>query len=334
MKWIYKLTGRQLWAVVLMCLFVIALTLSGVGQALAMRNFLDFAAAGDKAGFLQWFDIYFGLILFQLLGGGAQNLLNQSVSNSLHNRVRLYFFRTVLTRDFSMLRDKKSGDLMQLISSDTSIVVNAVLGLPVEVCGLLTQIIGASICLTFLQGKLALLLLGCFAAMLAVGLPLRKFVRKYHKILMDAGAKILNIHQEALGNMMIIRIFQATEGVLRSVKDRLRDHRKILLRKAVISQSVSTGFLVAVNLAYIIGMLWCGIGIVNGVVTFGTFSAVWQLIGQIAGPSMQFSGILPKYYTMTASMDSSAVSETSLLSSTFPIISCNSALSSSTNSFA
>ena len=303
MKWILKLTGRQVWAVVLLCIFGVVLTLVGVVQALAMRNFLDFAAAGDKAGFLHWVGVYFGLIFFQLLGGGARNLLQHSVFNRMHNRVRLRFFRTVLTRDYAMLRDKKSGDLMQLISSDTNIVVGSILGLPLEVCGLLTQLIGASVCLTFLQEKLALLLLGCFAVMLAAGLPLRKFVRKYHKLLMDAGAKILNVHQEALGNLLIIRAFQATEGVLRSAKDRLLDYRKILLRKMALSQAVGTGCLTAVNFAYIIGMLWCGMGIVNGAVTFGTFSAVWQLIGQITGPAMQFSGILPKYYTMTASID-------------------------------
>lgn len=303
MKWILKFTGRQLWAVVLLCLFVIVLTLTSVFQALAMRNFLDFAAAGDKAGFLRWFCVYFGLVFFQLLGAGARNLMQQSVSNRIYNRVRLRFFRTVLTREFAELRDKKSGDLMQLISSDTSIVVSTVLGLPMEICGLLTQVIGASVCLTFLQGKLALLLLCCFAVMLAAGLPLRKFVRKYHKILMDAAAKILNVHQEALGNMLIIRAFQATEGVLRNAKDRLLDYRKVLLRKMVISQTVGTGCMIGVNFAYLIGMLWCGMGIVNGAVTFGTFSAVWQLIGQITGPAMQFSGILPQYYTMTASID-------------------------------
>ena len=68
MKWIIQLTGKYLWSMALLCLFVIALTLAGVVQALAMANFLDFAAAGDKAGFLRWFGIYFGLIFFQLVG--------------------------------------------------------------------------------------------------------------------------------------------------------------------------------------------------------------------------------------------------------------------------
>lgn len=303
MKWIIKLTGKHLWSVGALCLFVITLTLADVVQALAMANFLDFAAAGDRAGFLRWFGIYFGLIFFQLVGGAARSLLQQSVSNKMYNTARLRLFHTVLTREYGTLRDKKSGELMQLIASDTSIVVGTVLSLPMELCGLLTQLVGASLCLTFLQGKLALVLFGCFMVMLVAGLPLRKFVRKYHKLLMEASAKVLNVHQEALGNLLIIRAFQAANGVLRDAKATLDGYRKVMLRKACISQAINSGAAAAINVAYIVGMLWCGIGIVGGTVTFGTFSAVWQLIGKITGPAMQFSGILPQYYTMTASAE-------------------------------
>jgi len=192
---------------------------------------------------------------------------------------------------------------MQLIASDTSVVMGTIMGLPIEICGLLAQLIGASLCLTFLQGKLALLLLGCFVVMLAAGLPLRKYVRKYHKLLMEASAKVLNIHHEALGNLLIIRAFQAVEGVLREVKAGFEGYRKVMLRKACISQAIHSGSSAAINVAYIIGMLWCGLGIVNGTISFGTFSAVWQLVGQITGPAMQVTGILPQYYTMAASAD-------------------------------
>ena len=303
MKWIVKLTGKHLWSIALLCLFIIVLTLAGVVQTLAMRNFLDLAAVGDKAGFLRWFGVFFALIFFQLVGNAVRNLLQQSVSNKIYNHVRLRFFRTVLTREYAALKGKHSGELMQLISSDTSIVVNTVLGLPMELCGLVTQLVGAALCLTLLQGQLSLILLGCFVIMLAAGLPLRKFVRKYHKLMMDAGAKILGIHQEALGNLLIIRAFRATEGVLREVKKQLEAYRKIMLRKARISQAIHSGSNAAINVAYIVGMLWCGMGIVKGAVSFGTFSAVWQLIGQITGPAKQFSGILPQYYTMMASVD-------------------------------
>ena len=303
MKWIIQLTGKYLWSIALLCLFVIALTLADVVQALAMANFLNFAAAGDRTGFLRWFGVYFALIFFQLVGGAVKSLYQTSVSNKLYNSVRLRFFRTVLTREYASLRDKKSGELMQLISSDTSIVVGTVLGLPMEICAIVTQLIGASLCLTFLQGKLALLLLGCFVVMLTAGLPLRKFVRKYHKLMMEASGKVLNVHQEALNNLLIIRAFQAADGVLREARDKLNAYRKIMLRKATISQAIRSGSSAAINVAYIIGMAWCGMGIVSGTVSFGTFSAVWQLIGKITGPAMQVAGIMPQYYTMTASAE-------------------------------
>ena len=303
MKWIIKLTGRQLWSVGFLCLFVIALTLADVVQALAMANFLDFAAAGDKTGFLHWFGIYFGLIFFQLLGGAARNLLQQSASNKLYNKAQQRFFRTILTREYHVLGDKKSGDLMQLLSSDTKVVVDTVLGLPMEVCMLLTRLLGAYLCLSFLQGKLALILLGCLIVMLLAGLPFRGFVRKYHKLQMEANGKVLNVQQEALGNLLIIRAFQATEGVLREARAALDGYRKVMLRKVAISQAVHSGTSVAINGAYIIGMLWCGMGMVNGTVSFGTFSAVWQLIGKIIGPARQVTGILPQYYTLMASAD-------------------------------
>ena len=303
MKWIIKLTGRQLWSVAFLCLFVIALTLADVVQALAMANFLDFAAAGDKTGFLHWFGIYFGLIFFQLFGGAARNLLQQSASNKMHNKVQQRFFRTVLTREYPVLGDKKSGDLMQLLSSDTKVVVDTVLGLPIEVCMLLTRLIGAYLCLSFLQGKLALILLGCLVIMLLAGLPFRGFVRKYHKLQMEANGKVLNVQQEAMGNLLIIRAFQATEGVLREARTALEGYRKVLLRKVAISQAVHSGTSVAINGAYIIGMLWCGMGMVNGTVSFGTFSAVWQLIGRIIGPARQVTGIMPQYYTLMASAE-------------------------------
>ena len=303
MKWIIRLTGRHAWSIILLCIFTIALTLAGVIQALAMRNFLDLAAAGDKAGFLRWFGIYFGLIFFQLVGNACRNLFSQVTSTSFYNQVCLRFFNTVLTRDYQAVGKKHTGEYMQLISSDTGIVTGFILGMPQQLCGLFTQLIAASLCLTFLQGKLALLLLGCFVVMLLAGLPLRKFVRKYHKLVMEAQAKITSITQESFGNMLIIRAFQATEGVRQQAKERMQNLRSIVLKRAFFSQMITSGSSVALNAAYIIGMLWCGMGMVNGTVTVGTFSAVWHLIGQITGPAMQFSGILPQYYTMTASKD-------------------------------
>jgi len=301
MKWIVKKTGKYFVPLALLCVFTAVLTFAGVVQALAMRNFLDLAAAGDKAGFLRWFAVFFGLIFFQLFGGVVRSVWSQGLSTSLYNKFTSESFGTILTRSYARLYGTHSGEFMQRITGDTGVVTGSVLGIPLEICSLVTQLVAASWALAWLQGKLALLLLGCFVLMLVVGLPLKKFVQKYHKQVMEAQGKVRSILQEALDNLLILRSFQAVQGVQQRAREQMQAYRRIILRKTVFSQIMGTGGVTAINFAYVIGMLWCGLGIVGGTVSFGTFSAVWQLIGQITGPAMQVTGILPRYYAMTAS---------------------------------
>jgi len=56
-------------------------------------------------------------------------------------------------------------------------------------------------------------------------------------------------------------------------------------------------------MVYLIGLIWCGLGIINGTISYGTLYAIWELVGKITGPAMQASGILPQYYAMTSSAE-------------------------------
>lgn len=57
------------------------------------------------------------------------------------------------------------------------------------------------------------------------------------------------------------------------------------------------------NGAYILGAGFCGYGILTKTMTYGTFTAVLQLIGQVQSPFANISGFLPKYYAMLASAE-------------------------------
>ena len=57
------------------------------------------------------------------------------------------------------------------------------------------------------------------------------------------------------------------------------------------------------NGAYVLGAFFCGYGILKGTMSYGTFMAVMQLIGQIQAPFANISGFLPKFYGMMASCE-------------------------------
>lgn len=303
MKWICKIIGKHFWLIGLLCLFSGVLSFLDVIESLAMRNFVDQATAGSRAGFFTWFGVYLGLILFQLVGGAVSSLVGTATSLSLFNKIRGICFSNILTRKYSCLRDYHSGEFMQRISSDSSVVSSTALGLLPGIVSLITQLLTAIACLGMLQGKLVIVLLVTFTGILALAAPLRTFVRKHHIRVMEADGKLKSVLYEALNNLLIIRSFQAVKGVKDQAGDAMNHYRKVCMRQAFFTQGVHSGSALALNAIYIVGLVWCGLGMVRGEVTFGTFSAVWQLIGQITGPAMSITSIIPQYTTMMTSAE-------------------------------
>lgn len=54
---------------------------------------------------------------------------------------------------------------------------------------------------------------------------------------------------------------------------------------------------------YILGVTYCAHGIITGTVTYGTLTAIMQLIAQIQSPFANISVYIPRYYAMTASAE-------------------------------
>ena len=57
------------------------------------------------------------------------------------------------------------------------------------------------------------------------------------------------------------------------------------------------------NGMYIAGVCYCGYGILKGIMTYGTLTAVTQLIAQIQAPFANISGYLPRFYAVIASAE-------------------------------
>ena len=82
---------------------------------------------------------------------------------------------------------------MQLLSADCNVVASTALGLLPSLCSIVTQLVGAIVCLGLLQGKLVLLLLGCFFGML-LGTGLMVFY--------DVYASVTYLSHLGLGHML------------------------------------------------------------------------------------------------------------------------------------
>lgn len=303
MKRLARYSRKNLWRIALLCLLCSVSAFASVIQALATRNFVDYAVAGNRERFLLWIALFFGLIFLQIFLDSTANVLNESTVTRISNRIRRDAFSVVMSRDYASVKKYHSGDIMQRIFTDADAVAGNLVWIPLEVCTLATKLIASVVYLTVLQWKLALVLIICFFSISFVALPLRPLIQQYHKRVMEKHGKARSFLQELMDNMLVVQSFQAVSGSGAHADELLEDYRKARVRKSVFSAGVGVASSLAVNAAYIIGLGWCGLGIVNGTISFGTLSAVWQLVGQITDPAKRATKILPQYYAMTASAD-------------------------------
>lgn len=303
MKQLARFFRKDLWQIALLCLLCSISAFASVAQALTTKNFVDCAVAGNREGFLVWLALFFGLIVAQIILNAAANVLKESTVAGIANRIRHETLSTVMSRDYASVQKHHTGDILQRIFTDADAVAGNLVWIPMEICSLTTTLIASVVYLSILQWKLAMVLMICFFSISFAALPLRPVIQRCHKRVMEKHGKARGFLQELMDNMLVVRSFQAVPGSGAHADRLLEDYRKARIRKSAFSVGVGVASCLAINVAYLIGLGWCGLGIIRGTISIGTLPAVWQLVGRITDPAKRASRILPQYYAMTASAE-------------------------------
>ena len=131
----------------------------------------------------------------------------------------------------------------------------------------------------------------------------RKVLKRLHKGVQEKDGKLRIFLQERIGSLMIIRSFAAEEQTEKEALEKMSEHKSARMRKLRFSNLCNIGFGMAMNGMYLFGAIYCGVGILTDTITYGTLTAITQLISQIQAPFANITGYLPKFYAMTASAE-------------------------------
>lgn len=129
----------------------------------------------------------------------------------------------------------------------------------------------------------------------------RKVLKKLHKSIQAKDGKLRVFLQERLSSLVIVRTFLAEQQTNVEAQQKMSEHKEARMKRNHFSNICNMGFSAAMNGMYLLGFGYCGMGIIGGTVSYGTLTAVLQLISQIQSPFANITGYLPKFYAMTAS---------------------------------
>lgn len=303
LKWLSDVVGKHKINVLLLSLIQALLGGSGVVYALLLRNGIDSAAEKDRSGFVFALVSVVVLVLVQITLRAVVRWLEEHSRSAMENIFKARLFETLLKKDYASVTGIHSGEWMNRLTSDTKVAADGMVDIFPGAVGMAVKMAGAFVMLLVIEKRFLFIILPGGAALLLLTYLFRKVLKRLHKSIQENDGRLRIFLQEHLGSLIIVRSFSAEEHTAEQGKQKMSAHKDARMKRNHFSNVCNIGFSAAMNGMYLVGFAYCGFGIIGGTVSYGTLTAILQLISQIQSPFANITGYLPKFYAMTASAD-------------------------------
>ncbi len=301
--WLWRVTGRKKG-------YILALTLLqtvngglGVLYALLLRNIVDSAVGRDGAAFRAGVLSIVGLVLAQLAVSALIRRLNEQAKASLENVFKGRLTENLLRRDYASVTAIHTAEWLNRLTGDTSAVANGAVEILPGLVGMVVRLLSALVMIIALDGWFACILIPGGIALVLLTYAFRRVLKRLHKGIREKDGALRIFLQERIGSLMVVKAFGAEDQVNRETREKTEEHKAARMRRNRFSNLCNIGFGAAMNGMYLIGVVYCAQGIMTGRVTYGTLTAIMQLISQVQSPLANISGYLPRWYALSASAE-------------------------------
>ncbi len=303
LKWLYNNSKGQFRRIALLTLMRCSLTVLGVTFALTSRHVID-AAVAHKLSEFAASAVTLALII---LGQIAIRLLGQSIEvvvcARLNMKIRGNLFASILKRDYSAQAKYHSGDLLTRLSNDTGIISNGIISLIPSLLALVVGLVYALIALTRLDKNFAIILLVGGIILLLVISCFRGIMKKLHKRVQETESRVRSFFQESLGSLLMVKVFGIENAIAQKGDSLQYENYKAQMKRRNLTIFASSSLSLLFSISSLYALIFSAYRLYLGTITFGTLTAILQLVNQIQSPFAGLSGIMPKYFSILASAE-------------------------------
>ncbi|MGI6053135.1 MAG: ABC transporter ATP-binding protein [Bilifractor sp.] len=310
LHWISSVAGKKKVNLIWLTVLQIVLGVSNIITALILGWVIDSAVAKDLPGFIRNAVELIILMLLIVAASAVNRYLIEYVKSDMENCFKGRLFQTILTRDYAHISSVHSGEWMNRLTSDTEIVANGVSTIIPNVIGMLVRIVGALVLIIRMMPFTGWILLPAGVAFIILTYIFRKKLKSLHKKVREANGRLRVFLSESIRSLMMVKTYVQEKHFEAEAQKKMDEHRKARMEKNHFSNICNIGFGLGMDSAYFIGAIYCGYQILMGRMSYGSFTSVLQLIGQIQSPVANITGYLPTYYATLASAERLMEAET------------------------
>ena len=302
-QWLYRVTGKKKGYILLLTLIQGASGVLGVVYALLFKAVVDSAVAKDRAAFAYAAAFLVGIVLTDCGASALIRWLSELTRCSLENTLKSRLLDQILRKSYADVSATHTAEWLNRLTGDTAIIASGMTELIPGFTETLIRLAAALFMIIALDRWFAFVLIPGGILLILLTFLLRSRLKRLHKAVQESDGKLRVFLQEHISSLMLIRAF-AAEGLTRDgAAAAMSRHADVRMRRNRFSNAANTGFGLAIDGMYLLGVLYCAQGLITGTVSYGTMSAILQLIGQIQGPISRISGYFPRWAAISASAE-------------------------------
>lgn len=303
LSWLLEEIRGKRWIVVLLTVLQIMHNTLSVSYALIFRDLIDRAVGQQLPGFYSAMIQLVIVVAFQIGIRGIIRYLEEYTRSGMENILKRRFLNVLLRKPYIDVVDVHSGEWMSRMTSDAAVVADGVTQIVPNLGGLAMRLLGALCLIVMLEPKVGLLVMPAGLAFAVVIRLLRLVMKRLHRQVQEADAQVRMLLQERLDSQLILRAYDQQERTGELASEKMLQHHRARLRRTAMSNLNTIGFGVIMQGMYLAGAFVSCLGIIQGTVSFGTMTALLQLIGLLQTPLSEFGRYFNQWFAMLASAD-------------------------------
>lgn len=300
-KWIARVCKKELFNIIILLITQITNAVLTIVYANFSKNIMNAATEEHSLDRVIYFAVlFFCLITFQLL----LSLFSKSVTERARCKIewilKQYMLRTIMKKDYSKISEYHTGELQNRMFNDVNVIANNFTTLLPSMVYFVVKLCCAFIYLVILDKIFAFLFLIAGIVVFIITFSFRSILKKLHKKVQESEGKTRSFIQEALTSLLVVKSFAVEEKIADKTDDLQAENFKHKMRRRVFGIAANAGLSFAFNFGYVFAMALCAYRLLNGM-SFGTVTAILQLVNQIQSPFASLSSAMPTYFEIIAS---------------------------------
>lgn len=286
------------------------LTAAQVGQALLTvffalgnRGVIDSAAAGDPAAFSAACWIQGGIIGGILLCLTLQRHLRDRLHADLERDWKRSLLHGLLHGEYAAVSGYHSAELLNRLNNDVEKINSGVLSIVPNAAAMVTKLAAAVLVLGALDLRFTLLIAALGLAVVAATAVMRRRLKELNKQVSHHDGKVSAFLQETMEKLLMVQAMDVSREVERRSEKLMADRYAIQRRRKNISLLTNTGVSLMSYGAGFLALVWGGARMLRGQMSFGSLTAVIQLVSQLQSPFVNLSGVMPQYVALVAAAE-------------------------------